>query len=118
MGFGDQYQVTERLLAQFPAIICYWYRYSHDGVRIDTEDQTESCIGGYFLKMLTGKEASEMHESYALFLILYAEHELMHQHLLLVFVRLLYQISIRVFQLLLVHCAVLFTAVLMKLQWK
>ena len=42
VDFGDQYQVTERLLAQFPAIICYWYRYSHDGVRIDTEDQTES----------------------------------------------------------------------------
>ena len=76
MGFGDQYQVTERLLAQFPAIICYWYRYSHDGVRIDTEDQTESCIGGYFLKMLTGKEASEMHKKVMhCSLILYAEHE-------------------------------------------
>lgn len=76
MDFGDQYQVTERLLAQFPAIICYWYRYSHDGVRIDTEDQTESCIGGYFLKMLTGKEASEMHKKVMhCSLILYAEHE-------------------------------------------
>ncbi|MCY9845559.1 2-methylcitrate synthase [Vibrio caribbeanicus] len=76
MDFGDQYQVTERLLAQFPAIICYWYRYSHDGVRIDTEDQSESCIGGYFLKMLTGKEASEMHKKVMhCSLILYAEHE-------------------------------------------
>ncbi|QXO18675.1 MULTISPECIES: bifunctional 2-methylcitrate synthase/citrate synthase [Vibrio] len=74
--FSQQQAATERMLALFPAIICYWYRFSHDGVRIDTEDSSESCIGGYFLKMLTGEAPSElfrqvMHCS----LILYAEHE-------------------------------------------
>lgn len=74
--FSQQQAATERMLALFPAIICYWYRFSHDGVRIDTEDTSESCIGGYFLKMLTGEAPSElfkqvMHCS----LILYAEHE-------------------------------------------
>ena len=74
--FSQQQAATERMLALFPAIICYWYRFSHDGVRIDTEDTSESCIGGYFLKMLTGQTPSElfkqvMHCS----LILYAEHE-------------------------------------------
>ncbi|EJK2113450.1 2-methylcitrate synthase [Vibrio navarrensis] len=74
--FSQQLAATERMLALFPAIICYWYRFSHDGVRIDTEDTSEACIGGYFLKMLTDQAPSDlfkqvMHCS----LILYAEHE-------------------------------------------
>ncbi|MBY8069854.1 2-methylcitrate synthase [Vibrio fluvialis] len=74
--FSQQLAATERMLALFPAIICYWYRFSHDGVRIDTEDTSEACIGGYFLKMLTDQVPSDlfkqvMHCS----LILYAEHE-------------------------------------------
>ncbi len=74
--FSQQLAATERMLALFPAIICYWYRYSHDGVRINTEDRSEDSIGGYFLKMLTDKAPSElfkkvMHCS----LIVYAEHE-------------------------------------------
>ncbi|EMB51344.1 methylcitrate synthase [Vibrio mimicus] len=75
-SFADQQSATERMLALFPAIICYWYRFSHDGVRIDTADHSEDSIGGYFLKMLTGQAPSElfkqvMHCS----LTLYAEHE-------------------------------------------
>ncbi|EGQ8313577.1 2-methylcitrate synthase [Vibrio cholerae] len=74
--FAEQQAATERMLALFPAIICYWYRFSHDAVRIDTADQSEDSIGGYFLKMLTGQAPSElfkkvMHCS----LTLYAEHE-------------------------------------------
>ncbi|NVC95419.1 2-methylcitrate synthase [Vibrio natriegens] len=76
MSFDEQLQSTERMLALFPAIICYWYRFSHDGVRIDTEDQTEDSIGGYFLKLLTGKEPTELHKQVMhCSLILYAEHE-------------------------------------------
>jgi len=37
MSFDQQLDATERMLALFPAIICYWYRFSHDGVRIDTK---------------------------------------------------------------------------------
>ncbi|HFQ4953802.1 TPA: 2-methylcitrate synthase [Vibrio vulnificus] len=74
--FSQQLDATERMLALFPAIICYWYRFSHDGVRIDTQDQSQVCIGGYFLKMLTGKEPSELHKQVMhCSLILYAEHE-------------------------------------------
>ncbi|MCG9702063.1 2-methylcitrate synthase [Vibrio natriegens] len=76
MSFEEQLQSTERMLALFPAIICYWYRFSHDGVRIDTEDQTQDSIGGYFLKLLTGKEPTELHKQVMhCSLILYAEHE-------------------------------------------
>ncbi|HCG5534453.1 TPA: 2-methylcitrate synthase [Vibrio parahaemolyticus] len=76
MSFDEQLQSTERMLALFPAMICYWYRFSHDGVRIDTEDQTQDSIGGYFLKLLTGKEPTELHKQVMhCSLILYAEHE-------------------------------------------
>ncbi|EOK5719601.1 2-methylcitrate synthase [Vibrio parahaemolyticus] len=76
MSFDEQLQSTERMLALFPAIICYWYRYSHDGVRINTEDETEDSIGGYFLKLLTDKAPSELHKQVMhCSLILYAEHE-------------------------------------------
>ncbi|MGD8230476.1 bifunctional 2-methylcitrate synthase/citrate synthase [Vibrio sp. TRT 1302] len=75
-SFDEQVAATERMLALFPAIICYWYRFSHDGVRIDTADQSETCIGGYFLKMLTDKTPTDMHKQVMhCSLILYAEHE-------------------------------------------
>lgn len=75
-SFAEQLSATERMLALFPAIICYWYRFSHQGIRIDTEDQSEACIGGYFLKMLTGKAPSELYKQVMhCSLILYAEHE-------------------------------------------
>ncbi len=74
--FSQQLAATERLLALFPAMICYWYRFSHDGVRVDTEDQSQDSIGGYFLKLLTDKEPSELHKQVMhCSLILYAEHE-------------------------------------------
>ncbi len=76
MNFEEQLKATERMLALFPAIICYWYRFSHDGVRINTEDQTEDCIGGYFLRLLTDKAPSALHKQVMhCSLILYAEHE-------------------------------------------
>lgn len=74
-SFDDQQQAADRLLAALPAIICYWYRYSHDGVRLDT-DTGEETIGGHFLKMLLGDTPSDMHrEVMNCSLILYAEHE-------------------------------------------
>ena len=32
--FSNQQDVADRLLALFPSMVVYWYRYSHDGVRI------------------------------------------------------------------------------------
>lgn len=76
MEFSQQLPATERMLALFPAIICYWYRFSHDGVRIDTEDQSQDSLGGYFLQMLTDKAPSAMQKQVMhCSLILYAEHE-------------------------------------------
>ncbi|BAU56561.1 2-methylcitrate synthase [Halorhodospira halochloris] len=73
--FSEQMEVADRLLAVFPSIITYWYRYSHDGVRIDTATDDDS-IGGHFLHLLRGEKPNELHENVMhISLILYAEHE-------------------------------------------
>lgn len=73
--FSEQQQATDRMLACFPSIICYWYRFTHDGVRIDVETDDDS-IGGHFLHMLHGEKPRELHEQVMhVSLILYAEHE-------------------------------------------
>ena len=53
-NFSNQNDAADRILAILPSIICYWYRFSHDGVSIDTQTNHES-IGGQFLALLTGK---------------------------------------------------------------
>ncbi|MFC6672806.1 bifunctional 2-methylcitrate synthase/citrate synthase [Marinobacterium aestuariivivens] len=74
--FSQQHDKIDRMLACFPSIICYWYRYSHDGVRIDTEAPDIDSIGGHFLGLLRGEKPNELHERVMnVSLILYAEHE-------------------------------------------
>ena len=74
-SFDDQLDAADRLLAVLPGIICYWYRFSHDGVRISTETGEES-IAAHFLHMLHGGAPDPMHaEVVNTSLILYAEHE-------------------------------------------
>jgi 2-methylcitrate synthase len=73
--FSNQVNVAERLLAAFPSILLYWYRYGHDGVRIETQTDDDS-IGGHFLHMLHGVKPSEIESRVMdVSLILYAEHE-------------------------------------------
>jgi 2-methylcitrate synthase len=73
--FSNQLNVAERLLAAFPSILIYWYRFSHEGVRIETQTDDES-IGGHFLHMLHGEVPGEIESRVMdVSLILYAEHE-------------------------------------------
>lgn len=67
--------IADRLMASLGSMLLYWYHYSHNGRRIETETDDDS-IGGHFLHLLHGKAPSKswvdaMHTS----LILYAEHE-------------------------------------------
>jgi 2-methylcitrate synthase len=67
--------IADRLMASLGSVLLYWYHYSYNGRRIETETDDDS-IGGHFLRLLHGKEPSAewvraMHTS----LILYAEHE-------------------------------------------
>ncbi len=73
--FSNQQDVADRLLAAFPSIVTYWYRYSHDGVRIETETDDDG-IGAHFLHMLHGEAPDELAARVMdVSLILYAEHE-------------------------------------------
>ncbi|HEY7864786.1 MAG TPA: 2-methylcitrate synthase [Psychromonas sp.] len=73
--FSEQVRASNRLLAAFPAIMCYWYRYSHHGVEIDCQTDQPS-LGGHLLKLLKGETASLQHQRVMdVSLILYAEHE-------------------------------------------
>ena len=67
--------IADRLIAGLGSALLYWYHYSHNGRRIETETDDDS-IGGHFLHLLHGETPGEiwvraMHTS----LILYAEHE-------------------------------------------
>ncbi|MFI8483217.1 2-methylcitrate synthase [Pseudomonas sp. NPDC078700] len=74
-SFDQQQDKADRLLAIFPAIMCYWYRFSHEGVRIDCVTDEDS-LGGHFLRLLHGKKPSDLHvQVMNVSLILYAEHE-------------------------------------------
>jgi len=73
--FSQQQDVADRLLSTLPGIINYWYRFSHDGVRIETETNEDS-LAGHFLHLLHDKSPSELHQRVMdVSLILYAEHE-------------------------------------------
>jgi 2-methylcitrate synthase len=73
--FSAQHDAADRLLAVFPSIVLYWYRFHRDRVRIDTATQA-STTAGHFLELLRGA-APDVDESKALdtTLMLYAEHE-------------------------------------------
>ena len=73
--FSQENDQTDRMLATFPSIINYWYRFTHDNVRIETDTDDET-IGGHFLHLLKGEKPNELHEKVMnVSLILYAEHE-------------------------------------------
>jgi len=75
LDFAEQDDQADRILASFSSIINYWYRFSHDGVRIETETDDDT-IGAHFLHLLHGKKPNALHERVMnVSLILYAEHE-------------------------------------------
>lgn len=74
-SFDEQRDKAERLMGAFPAIMCYWYRFTHEGVRIECTSD-EDTLGGHFLALLHGKKPSDLHVRVMnVSLILYAEHE-------------------------------------------
>src|SRR5262249_40382883 len=74
-SFARQDTIAERLLASLPSILCYWYRFAHEGTRIGTESDQQGHAG-HFLKLLHGTDPSAEHRRCMdISLILYAEHE-------------------------------------------
>ena len=68
-------ELADRMVASFGSMLCYWYHFSHSGMRIQVETEDDS-VGGHFLHLLHRRPppaswVRAMHTS----LILYAEHE-------------------------------------------
>jgi len=73
--FQTPQQAADRLIATFPAMICYWHHYANNGKRIDTSTDEES-LAGHFLAMLHREKPEEVfRKALDISLILYAEHE-------------------------------------------
>jgi len=73
--FSNQGRIAERLLAAFPGIVCYWWRFHEDGKRINTESN-EDTTAAHFLRLLHGRKPKDLHvRAMDSSLILYAEHE-------------------------------------------
>ncbi|MDM7857988.1 bifunctional 2-methylcitrate synthase/citrate synthase [Thiopseudomonas acetoxidans] len=75
LSFDQQLDVADRLLASMPAMLLYWYHFSHNNKRIECVTD-EPDLGGHFLALLHGKSPSDLHrEVMNVSLTLYAEHE-------------------------------------------
>jgi 2-methylcitrate synthase len=73
--FSEQLDHIDRMLAVFPGIINYWYNFTHNGIRIETETDADS-IAEQFLWTLHNKKPEALHTQVMhASLILYAEHE-------------------------------------------
>jgi len=67
--------IADRLMASLGSMLCYWYHYSHSGVRIHVETDDET-IGGHFLHLLHRRPPPESWvKAMNISLNLYAEHE-------------------------------------------
>ena len=72
--FKNQNSSADRILASLASIIVYWYKFSHEGKKVNLETDYET-IGGHFLSLLTDKDPSEDDiRCLDTSLILYAEH--------------------------------------------
>jgi 2-methylcitrate synthase len=70
-----QLEVSDRLLACLGSMLLYWYKFAHEGKRIDTQTD-ESSLAGHFLHLLHGQPGQAQHvRCLDVSLILYAEHE-------------------------------------------
>ncbi|MCG6871327.1 MAG: 2-methylcitrate synthase [Gammaproteobacteria bacterium] len=73
--FSQQQDIADRLLAAFPSMLAYWYRFSNGGERIETATDDDS-LAGHVLSLICGESPSELHRrAMDVSLILYAEHE-------------------------------------------
>lgn len=71
----DQYAITERMIAAFPAALVYWWHFAHTGKQHECVTAAPTTTE-HFLTLLHGKKPSDLHvKAMNVSLILYAEHE-------------------------------------------
>jgi 2-methylcitrate synthase len=74
---NTEYEIADRLLAIFPAIILYWYHFHHGQKKRINTLLASSSIAEYFLELLHQHKPNPLEvRALDVSLILYAEHEL------------------------------------------
>ncbi len=67
--------IADRLIASFGSMLLYWWHFTRNGDRIDTQTDDDS-VAAHFLHLLHGQPPSALHaRSLDRSLVLYAEHE-------------------------------------------
>ncbi|MBN8858943.1 MAG: 2-methylcitrate synthase [Sphingobacteriales bacterium] len=67
--------IADKLLASYASALLYWYHFSHNGKKIETETDDET-VGAHFLHLLHGKKVpASWEKAMQVSLNLYAEHE-------------------------------------------
>jgi 2-methylcitrate synthase len=67
--------IGDRLIASFPSMLVYWYRFHQRGERIETSTPEES-VAGHFLRLLNGRAPEDLkRRALDASMVLYAEHE-------------------------------------------
>lgn len=67
--------IADRLIASFGSMLLYWWHFTRNGDRIDTQTDDDS-VAAHFLHLLHGQPPSELHaRALDRSLVLYAEHE-------------------------------------------
>ncbi|MDI1352823.1 MAG: citrate/2-methylcitrate synthase, partial [bacterium] len=75
LDMSQERQISDRLLALFPGIMCYWYVYNFSNKEISGLSD-EPTVGGHFLTLLHGRKPTSLERDMMnVSLILYAEHE-------------------------------------------
>jgi 2-methylcitrate synthase len=70
----NPFDTADRLLAVFPSMLMYWYRYHQDGKAPDLATG-ENTTAGHLLRLLHGDAVTEQHrKALNVSLVLYAEH--------------------------------------------
>ena len=59
-NFSQEDDKIDRMLALFPSIITYWYKFSHENKKINTETDDDT-IGSHFLSLLHGEKPSSLY---------------------------------------------------------
>jgi len=67
--------IADRLIASFGSMLLYWWHFTRNGDRIDTQTDDDS-VAAHFLHLLHGQPPSDLHaRALDRSLVLYAEHE-------------------------------------------
>jgi 2-methylcitrate synthase len=72
---NGQLAIADRLLALYPAIMCYWWKFAHEGKKIEAVSDADTMAEHFLTLLHEGTPSAKHIKAMNVSLILYAEHE-------------------------------------------